>query len=310
MWEIRFARYTAKWSLKKRLVTAFGGGAFFIAVIMMLNVIMAGYDHWELQEPKYPVGVENVALTLIGGVKVTLIKKGFDKDGLVVSFFRILQKPFYESAIRKVPSTDGERVYWRWMYNLTDQLSDDSSEGIKRNFAMLEQYFDVVAFDPIGNVYLDTVWRYSAIEYFSSYLLKHIDDIKLSPFMEKALKQKIIRVKLHYIDKMDIEKFLIGKYSPMLQEKVPMSDEDKYMPLLFLLNTYHILLSSNFTSCNDTLIDKLIPLQNRILKVVELYNNIGLSARYKGHISDNIGYIEKTFPKTTKTLKDKCNIHA
>ena len=108
---------------------------------------------------------------------------------------------------------------------------------------------------------------------------------------------------------MDIEQFLVGKYSPLLQENIPMTDEDKYMPLLFLVNTYHTILKDGFSSCNDSLLMELAMLQKRIVSLLKLYDGIKLAPSYNADLKNNKDYIENTFPKTTQTLKEKCNIH-
>lgn len=67
--------------LKKRLLISFIILTLLAVGIPTTGFIMAGWDQWKLQEPKYPVGIEHEAISLINIPRGLLIKAGYDREG-------------------------------------------------------------------------------------------------------------------------------------------------------------------------------------------------------------------------------------
>ncbi|MCP5361366.1 MAG: hypothetical protein H6908_01795 [Hyphomicrobiales bacterium] len=241
------------------LVSGSATYAALSAIVFTRIAYEVGGEYWEEYDSVYKVKQEYILFNFLGGVRKKYTGSSIG-DAIGMYILKPLQYHFYQSALKKIPENDGERLLWQGYYN--DLYSKNvTSETLH---TILNQYSALAS----ASFASSTVSEVSRIHMMKEYLFTYTAHRKL---LHETPEEKIERIweitsqtaRMLRNESLDVNHFINRK-----------SKSERIAPLMLLLNIQILLddlIKNDLLTCTSSYRSNIPILQNETLRLVRAY---------------------------------------
>ncbi len=280
-------------------IISFTGTIFYQSYRVAHSVL---YAKWQEKEPAYDTFGEHISSLLLAFTRVKLYEAGISYDNWPQVYLKNWHKNVYESALSKIPESDGERIIWRRQYNFTPFYQAD-----EKRYAPYIMHEAILAFydlkeKPIASPWMDKVARYVKASILLSYFFHDAKYSGMPKNLHNFHRKKILNTSMEYLKNMDLELPIQQRISSL-----------KIAPLTFFHVTYELLISDikssgKNISCDDKKIQDLKFVTDNLKFLHQKYAPMKLDEARLKDLHDSTNRLQVSLPTINKILQSKCNV--
>jgi hypothetical protein len=292
---------TIKKSYVKKFAISFVA-MFVISIILQAYVVMTRVsdEEWAKYKCSYDIQYEFLFSGLVTSYRLQLEKIGLDKNGIVISSLKKLDKVIYERAKKKIPQDDLMWATFWFSSELEPIISQDHIENPSIYVPQMLEALKIFATMDSKVKVVDDYTRYTMGYYITTFFLN--DDTL--PILIKSYEQwlpQLITYTSILVERM-------GDGSVLFNSENLKTGPFKILTRAFDANYYYFR-ESNKVDCQSREIKNMEKYINQLLDIIPKYKTIKISVKEDdSFLMDGIKVYKNSYPNLKKFLKDTCNI--